>query len=203
MDAVIEAAPEVGFAAACRALDVSRASAYRRACPQPRRERPPRPAPPRSLSEPEKRAVLEILHCERFIDAAPAAVFATLLDEGRYIASERTMYRILAAAGEVRERRDQARHPAYAKPELIALGPNQCWSWDITKLRGPAKWTYFYLYVLLDIYSRYVPGWLVATRESAALARRQSQVLDFEGSKVLVACQCLLARLSEHTLNHK
>jgi putative transposase len=99
-------------------------------------------------------------------------VVATLLDEGTYLASERTLYRILAAADEVRERRDQLRHPAYAKPELLATGPNELWSWDISKLKGPAKWTYYYLYVLLDVFSRYVPGWMVATRESAALAER-------------------------------
>lgn len=112
------------------------------------------------------------LHSERFADASPAQVYATLLDEGRYLASERTMYRILAAHAEVRERRDQLRHPAYARPELLATGPRELWSWDITKLRGPAKWTWFYLYVILDVFSRYVPGWMVATRESAALAER-------------------------------
>jgi putative transposase len=116
--------------------------------------------------------VLAVLHAPRFRDAAPAAVYATLLDEGVYLASERTMYRLLAAAGETRERRDQLVHPPYHKPELLATAPNQVWSWDITKLLGPAKWTYYYLYVLLDIYSRYVPGWMVAHREHAALAER-------------------------------
>jgi putative transposase len=99
-------------------------------------------------------------------------VYATLLDEGMYLASQRTMYRILAAAAEVRERRNQLRHPAYAKPELLATGPNELWSWDITKLKGPAKWTYYHLYVILDVFSRYAPGWMVARRESAALAER-------------------------------
>ena len=113
-----------------------------------------------------------MLHSPRFQDAAPAAVYATLLDEGTYLASERTMYRLLAAEGETRPRRDQLVHPTYAKPELLATAPNQVWSWDITKLLGPAKWTYFYLYVILDVYSRYVVGWMVAHREQADLAER-------------------------------
>jgi putative transposase len=132
----------------------------------------PRPAPARALSEPERAAVLGELHSPRFLDASPAAVYATLLDEGTYLASQRTMYRILAASAEVRERRDQLRHPAYARPELLATGPNELWSWDISKLRGPVKWTYYQLYVILDVFSRYVPGWMVATRESAVLAER-------------------------------
>jgi len=115
--------------------------------------------------------VLDLLHT-RFIDQAPAQVHATLLDEGTYLCSPRTMYRILDAAHEVKERRDQVRRPAYAAPELLATRPNDVWSWDITKLLGPAKWTYFYLYVILDIFSRYVVGWMVAPRESAALAER-------------------------------
>jgi putative transposase len=127
---------------------------------------------PRALSVAEQQAVLELLHAPRFRDTAPAAVYATLLDEGVYLASERTMYRLLAAAGETRERRNQLVHPVYTKPELLATGPNQVWSWDITKLLGPAKWTYYYLYVLLDIYSRYVTGWMVAHAEQAALAER-------------------------------
>jgi putative transposase len=116
--------------------------------------------------------VIDILHSERFVDKAPAQVWATLLDEQTYLCSPRTMYRILAEHGEVRERRNQLRHPNYTKPELLAEAPNQVWSWDITKLLGPVKWTYFYLYVILDIFSRYVVGWMVAHRESAALARR-------------------------------
>jgi len=127
---------------------------------------------PRALSGAEQQAVLDLLHAPRFRDTAPAAVYATLLDEGTYLASERTMYRLLAAAGESRERRDQLVHPTYSKPELLASAPNQVWSWDITKLLGPAKWTYFYLYVLLDIYSRYVTGWMLAHAEQAALAER-------------------------------
>ena len=127
---------------------------------------------PLALSDDERSAVLAELHAERFVDASPAAVYATLLDEGTYLASERTMYRVLAAAAEVRERRAQRRHPAYAAPELLATRPNELWSWDITKLKGPAKWTWFHLYVILDVFSRYVPGWMVATAESAALAER-------------------------------
>lgn len=132
----------------------------------------PRRAPPRSLAVEERATILEVLHSERFVDASPGAVVATLLDEGRYLASERTMYRILAANQEVRERRDQLRHPTYARPELLATRPNELWSWDITKLKGPTKWTYFQLYVILDVFSRYVPGWMVATAESATLAER-------------------------------
>jgi len=116
--------------------------------------------------------VLDVLHSTRFCDTAPAETYATLLDEGTYLASERTMYRLLAATGETGERRNQRVHPPYAKPELLATAPNEVWSWDITKLLGPAKWTYFYLYVLLDIFSRYVVGWLVAEREHAALAEQ-------------------------------
>jgi putative transposase len=114
--------------------------------------------------------VLGLLHEERFVDQAPATIYATLLDEGRYVCSVPTMYRVLRAADEVHERRRQARHPATVKPELVATGPNQVWSWDITKLLGPEKWTYFHLYVIIDIYSRYVAGWLLAKRETAALA---------------------------------
>jgi putative transposase len=127
---------------------------------------------PRALGPTERAAVLEVLHSPRFRDAAPAAVYATLLDEGAYLASERTMYRLLAAEGETRPRRDQLVHPTYAKPELLATAPNQVWSWDITKLLGPAKWTYFHLYVILDVYSRYAVGWMVAHREHADLAER-------------------------------
>jgi putative transposase len=116
--------------------------------------------------------VLDVLHEPRFMDLAPAEVYATLLDGGQYLCSERTMYRLLAASHEVRERRDQLRHPCYAAPELLARRPNELWSWDITKLLGPAKWTYFYLYVMLDVFSRYVVGWMVAHGESAALAEQ-------------------------------
>ena len=169
---VTELAPVVGTRAACAALVVSRATHYRHAVGRRHGPPAPRPVPARALAVEERATILEVLHSERFIDASPGAVVATLLDEGTYLASERTMYRLLAANGEVRERRDQLRHPAYARPELLATGPNELWSWDISKLRGPAKWTYYYLYVLLDVFSRYVPGWMVATAESAALAER-------------------------------
>jgi putative transposase len=126
--------------------------------------------------------VLEVLNGERFVDVAPPEAYARLLGEGTYLCSTRTMYRVLARHGEVRERRDQLRHPPADKPELLATGPNQVWSWDITKLKGPAKWTYFYLYVILDIFSRYVVGWMLAHRESAELAKRLiRETLEKEG----------------------
>jgi putative transposase len=120
----------------------------------------------------DRKIVLDVLHEPRFADLAPAQVYATLLEEGRYLCSIRTMHRVLAENAEVRERRNQRRHPKYVKPELCATRPNELWSWDISKLRGPAKWTYFYLYVILDVYSRYAVGWMVAHRESAALAKK-------------------------------
>ena len=169
MAAVETASPTMGTAAACAALGVARASVYRRR--HPARLSTARPPPPRALDPGERQAVLETLHSERFLDQAPAQVHATLLDEGTYLCSPRTMYRLLDAAGEVKERRDQVRRPHYAAPELLATRPNEVWSWDITKLLGPAKWTYFYLYVILDIFSRYVVGWMLAPRESAALAK--------------------------------
>jgi len=134
------------------------------------KQKPERPEPQRALSEAERQQVLDVLHEERFVDKAPAAVYAALLDEGRYLCSISTMYRILRANKEVRERRDQLRHPEYKKPELLATAPNQVWSWDISKLLGPVKWTYYYLYVIIDIYSRYVVGWMVASRETGSLA---------------------------------
>jgi putative transposase len=172
MAAAEELAAGIGYTApACDALGVPRASLYRRRRPRARPSRP-RPRSPRSLRPAEQKQVLDVLHSPRFIDKSPAQVWATLLDELIYYCSIRTMYRLLAANGEVKERRNQLRHPNYQKPELLAEAPNQVWSWDITKLRGPAKWTYFYLYVILDIFSRYVVGWMVAHRESAALAKR-------------------------------
>ena len=169
---IAELAPIVGRRAACAALGRSRATHYRRHRQSPPRPRPPCvPKPqPRALSHSERIAVLGVLHEERFVDQAPATIYATLLDEGRYLCSVPTMYRVLRAADEVRERRRQARHPATAKPELIATGPNSVWTWDITKLLGPEKWTYYHLYVIIDIFSRYVPGWLLARRETAELA---------------------------------
>lgn len=162
---------ELGVKPLCDALSVSRETYYRRRRPRTPKERPPR-RPPRSLSHAERERVLEVLHEERFVDQRPAEIVAALLDEGRYVCSERTMYRVLAANHEVKERRAQTRHPHYAKPELLATAPNQVWTWDITKLLGPAKWSYFYLYVILDIFSRYVTGWMLARSENAELARR-------------------------------
>ena len=171
MATVTEVGPRLGVAPTCAALGISTASYYRR-CKPPRAGCASRPSPPRTLPVVERTAVLDLLHEPRFVDLAPAQVYAGLLDDGRYVCSERTMYRILEAHQEVRERRDQRRHPHYAAPQLLATAPNQLWSWDITKLRGPAKWTYFYLYVILDVFSRYVVGWMVAHRERAALAER-------------------------------
>jgi putative transposase len=173
MAAVTELANDVGTNAACQALCLPRASYYR-----DRRKTSflavtaSRPSPARALHPVERETVLACLHEERFQDRSPAAVYATLLDEGQYHCSIRTMYRLLQERGESRERRDQLTHPPYKKPELLATAPNQLWSWDITKLLGPAKWTYFYLYVILDVFSRYVTGWMVAMRESAELAKR-------------------------------
>lgn len=173
MMATEQLAMVVGTAPACRALAVPRSSVYRRRRPRPSLQLVrPRPTPARALPPAERQVVLDVLHEDRFVDKAPAEIYATLLDEQKYLCSERTMYRILAAHGEVRERRDQLRHPAYRRPELLATAPNQVWSWDITKLPGPAKWTYFQLYVVLDIFSRYVVGWMIAPRESATLASR-------------------------------
>ena len=170
MQTVAELAPRLGVAPTCAVLNVPRANYYRSR--QPRREPRPRPTPPRALPAEERQAVLATLHEPRFVDLAPAQVYATLLEEDRYLCSERTFYRVLAENAEVRERRDQLRHPRYAAPQLLAERPNELWSWDITRLLGPTKWTYYYLYVLLDVFSRYVVGWLLAECESAALAER-------------------------------
>jgi putative transposase len=156
MDAVDELAAAVGVAEACRVLGVPRSSHYR--ARQPSEALPPAPragpAPARALSAEERTSVREVLTSERFQDCAPRQVYATLLDEAIYRCSWRTMYRILAAADEVRERRDHLCHPTYTKPELLARQPRELWSWDITKLKGPTKWTYYYLYVILDVFSR-------------------------------------------------
>ena len=171
---IAELVPIIGKRAACAALGRSRATYYRRhrqSPPAPRQPRVSSPQP-RALTQVERAQVLGVLHEERFVDQAPASIYATLLDEGQYLCSVPTMYRVLRAEDEVRERRRQARHPATVKPELLATGPNTVWSWDITKLLGPEKWTYFHLYVIIDIYSRYVPGWLLAKRETAELAER-------------------------------
>lgn len=181
--AVEELTPIVGTRPACRAFGVAAATIYRRRRPpQPPKPRKPRVPPARALSPTERQEVLEELHSERFVDCAPAQVWATLLDEERYLASERTMYRILAADGETRERRNQLVHPSYTKPELLAERPNELWSWDITKLLGPAKWTYFYLYVILDVFSRYVVGWTIQYKESARIAEQLiAQAIEQQG----------------------
>ena len=173
MTAVNEHRAELPVAPLCKALEVPRASVYRAwAREQTPRAPAPRPVPARALQPAEQQQALDFLHDGRFVDQPPHEVYATLLDEGVYVCSVRTMYRILAMHDEVRERRNQAQHPVYAKPELLATRPSELWSWDITKLLGPAKWTYFYLYVILDVFSRYVVGWMVAHRETAALAKR-------------------------------
>ena len=164
----------LGVAVVCRALGLSRATWYRLRAPAPPVLPTPRELAPRRswrrLSEAEEGRILAALHETRFADKAPAEAYATLLDEGRYLGSIRTFYRVLHRHQEVRERRALTMRPSYQRPELLATGPNQLWSWDITKLRGPGKWTYYYLYVILDVFSRYVVGWMVAPRESAALA---------------------------------
>jgi putative transposase len=160
----------IGIKPACDAFGLARSGFYRGQ--QPATAPAPRPSPPRTLSSEERQAVLATLHSDRFVDQAPATVYATLLDEGRYHCSIRTLYRILDEQAEVKERRNQLRHPVYQKPELLATAPNQVWSWDITKLLGPVTWSSFYLYVILDIFSRYVVGWMLAPAESGALAQR-------------------------------
>ena len=177
MEAVEVLTPEVGTKPACAAVGISRASVYRLRARRKRSsaEPPKRPSPPRALKAEEQQQVLDVLHAEKFVDQAPQEVYAALLDEGQYLCSIRTMYRLLEAHQEVKERRDQLRHPVYQKPELLATAPNQIWSWDTTKLLGPVKWTYFYLYVVLDIFSRYVVGWMIATRETAVLAQKLIQ----------------------------
>ena len=185
----IEAVTTTGeIAALCLSVGLARATLYRRR--QPARTPTPtvRAASPRALVPAERHAVLDVLHSERFVDQSPAEVHATLLDEQTYLCSTRTMYRVLAAADEVRERRAQARHPAYAKPELVATAPNQIWSWDITKLKGPIPYLYYSLYVILDLFSRYVVGWMVAAHENARLAQR------------LIEATCLKQGIGPHQL---
>ena len=169
-----ELAPIVGTKASCVAMGRARATHYRhhRDSPPPRRPDRVPASQPRALGEVERKEVLRVLHDPEHVDEAPATVYAKLLDQGIYLCSVPTMYRILRAEGEVRERRRQATHSPAAKPELLATRPNAVWSWDITKLLGPVKWTWFYLYTIIDIYSRYVPGWLLARAERALLAER-------------------------------
>ena len=175
MQSVNELVPKIGLVAACTALAMNRSFVYRErardrrsASPEPR----VRPRPPLALSIAEQQLLLGVLDSERFVDAAPATIFATLLDEGRYHGSVRTMYRLLAANDQTRERRNQRVHPVYSKPELLAVCPNEVWSWDISKIKGPVKWNHYHLYVIIDIFSRYVVGWMIAERESAELAEQ-------------------------------
>jgi putative transposase len=169
--------PRIGTRAACAVSGVAQASYYRRhrvsaapprRLPVPHRDR----HQPRALDPAGRHAILAMLHSDKFADLAPAEAWAILLDEGIYLGSVSTFYRVLRQAGESRERRRQAAHPAAVKPELLATGPDQVYSWDITKLHGPAKWTYYHLYVILDVFSRYAVGWMVAARESAVLAEK-------------------------------
>ena len=172
--AIDELAPIVGTTAACATVGRPRQSHYRwhrKSPPPPPLERVPA-SQPRALSEVERKEVLTVLHSDEHVDEAPATIYAKLLDQGLYLASTSTLYRILRDNDEVRERRRQATHPAAKKPELLATKPNEVYSWDITKLLGPEKWTYYYLYVIIDIYSRYVPGWMLARAERAYLAER-------------------------------
>ena len=173
MKATAALSETVGVQSACSALGFPRAIYYRHARPKPRPVLEQRPRPPLALAPEERQAVVDVLHSPRFVDASPRQIWATLLDDDQQIlCSVRTTYRILEAEGELRERRNQLRHPAYKKPELVAQAPNQVWTWDITKLKGPVKWTYYYLYVILDLYSRLVVGWMVAPRETTKLAER-------------------------------
>jgi putative transposase len=164
-------AKQVNVQDACAALAVPRASFYRWRMGDKDEQRP-RLRPPLALPSEVEEEVLTILRSERFVDQAPQEIYHALLDEMKHLCSVRTMYRILDKYKEVKERRNQLTHPQYKKPELLATEPNQVWTWDITKLMGPAKWTYFYLYVIIDVYSRCVVGWMVAHQEQSALAQK-------------------------------
>lgn len=188
MKAVEALAATTGVVGACEALGLPRATLYRSRRPKAPVQRRPHPTPPRALSPAQRTAVLDTLNSERFVDVAPAEVCATLIDEGTYLCSPRTMHRVLQENGLARERRDQARHPAYAKPELLAERPNELWSWDITKLRGPARGSHFALYVIIDVFSRYVVGWSVDFRESD------------EHAKLVIAEACAKANVAPATL---
>ena len=169
MDAAVEIIADVGVQPVVDALGLCRATFYRRRLgPAPTRE--PSPPPARALAAGERAEVLDALHSDEYLDASPAEVYSDLLSRGKYICSIRTMYRVLESANEVRERRNRAKHPVYAKPELVATAPNQVWSWDISKLRTGKPFSYLFLYVILDIFSRYVVGWMVAERENSNLA---------------------------------
>jgi putative transposase len=187
--AALDAVTTIGATTAlCRSVGLARATLYRHRRPHRSSPRSARAASARALGPAERHAVLDVLHSARFVDQSPAEVHATLLEEQTYLCSTRTMYRILDAAQEVRERRDQARHPAYAKPELVATASNQIWSWDITKLKGPIPYLYYSLYVILDLFSRYVVGWMVAAHENARLAQR------------LIEATCLKQGIGPHQL---
>lgn len=179
---------QVGTATLCKALNIPKASFYRQLAPKDNVSTLPRQRPEHALSGIEQQQVLDVLHGPRFVDLAPAQVYAQLLEEGRYLCSIRTMYRLLANHNEVRERRKLTKHPVYAKPELLATKPNELWSWDITKLKGPAKWSYYHLYVIMDVYSRYIVGWMIAERESSILAKR------------LIAQSCLKQNITQDQL---
>lgn len=172
MGTIETVSPEVGTAPVCAALGIPRASYYRARSPRPQGPPKRRPTPARALTAQEREDVLTVLHSDRFADSSPHQVHASLLEQGQYLCAVRTMYRLLEAAQESRERRNQLRHPHYPKPQLVATRPNQVWSWDITKLLGPARGIYYYLYSILDIFSRYAVGWMLATKENAALAKR-------------------------------
>ncbi len=165
-----ELAAQIGVKSACEVLHVPRSQLYR--ARQPKAEPAPRPTPSHALSSDERTQVRATLNSERFMEQAPRQVYAALLDEGAYLCHWRTMYRILSAHNEVRERRLIRRHPTYHKPELLATAANQVWSWDITTLRGPVKGSGYKLYTVLDIFSRYVVGWMIAEGESSDLAKQ-------------------------------
>ena len=180
MNAVQQCVPALSVLAVCLALGLARASFYRHSRP---RLIGPRKGSARALNAMERGAVLLTLNSERFCDLAPAQVYATLLDEGTYLCSERTMYRVLSDNAQVKERRDHARRPNYAAPQLLARRPKELWSWDITKLLGPVKWSYFHLYVILDVFSRYIVGWMVAPNESAALAQMRTETYVLQSTR--------------------
>ena len=181
IEMTLQASVEHGVSDSCKVFGVPAATFYRHRDPRPETE-PKKKKNHRRLSDEEEVMVLTELISERFADESLPEIYATLLDEGTYLCSQRTMYRILERHKAVRERRDQLCHPEYARPELLANGPNEVWSWDITKLKGPRKWSYYYLYVIMDIYSRYVVGWMVACRESASLAEKLiQQTCDTQG----------------------
>ena len=172
-DAISQLRSIVGVRRACRAVGEDQARWYRRhrLSPTPVKPEGPPGSQPRALTEAERKEVHDTLNSPEFVDHSPPTVYATLLDSGIYMCSVPTMYRILRHHGEVHERRRQATHPAKVKPELVAQAPNQVWSWDISKLHGPEKWTYYYLYVVIDIFSRYVTAWMLARAENAHLAK--------------------------------